>query len=83
MIKAIFWIFVSVLVCIFSGVIMGFVKLFEVAPLWLSLTSLCVFILLIATLVILVLKFIDVVCQKLKAFVDGLPKWIKKLLGIK
>lgn len=90
MLKAIFGVAIALLVCVLGGVVMGFVKLFEIAPLWLSITSLSVFILLIVALVLMVLKFIadvkewlDSVLARLKAFVDGLPKWLKKLLGIK
>lgn len=83
MIKAIFWLFIVNVVCVLGGVVMGFVKLFEIAPLWLSITSLSVFILLIVALVLLVLAFFDEVAKRIKAFIDGLPKWLKKLLGIK
>lgn len=83
MIKAIFWLFVADVVCVLGGVCMGFLKLFEIAPLWLSITGLCVFVLLIVALVLLILAFFDEVVKRVKAFIDGIPKWIKKLLGIK
>lgn len=90
MVKGIIGVAIALLVCVLGGVVMGFVKLFEITPLWLSITSLSVFILLIVALVLMVLKFIsdvkiwlDSVLARLKAFVDGLPKWLKKLLGIK
>ena len=83
MIKTIFWLFIVNVVCVLSGVVMGFVKLFEISPLWLSITSLCVFVVLVLALVLLVLKFLDEIIKKVKVFIDGLPKWLKKLLGIK
>lgn len=83
MIKAIFWLFVVNVVCVCSGVVMGFVKLFEISPLWLSITSLCVFVVLVLALGFLVLKFFDEIIKRVKVFIDGLPKWVKKLLGIK
>lgn len=90
MIKAIFGVAIALLVCVLGGLVLGFCKLWEIAPLWLSITGLSVFILLIVALVLMVLKFIsdlkvwlDSVLARLKAFVDGLPKWLKKLLGIK
>lgn len=90
MIKGIIGVAIALLVCVLGGLVLGFWKLWEIAPIWLSITGLSVFILLIVALVLMVLKFIsdlkvwlDSVLARLKAFVDGLPKWVKKLLGIK
>lgn len=90
MIKGIIGVAIALLVCVLGGLVLGFWKLWEIAPLWLSITSLSVFVLLIVALVLMVLKFIsdlkvwlDSALARLKAFVDGLPKWVKKLLGIK
>lgn len=83
MIKAIFWLFVSFLVCILGGLCLGFWKLWDITPLWLWVTSLCVFIAIVVALVLLVLAFFEEVTKRIKAFIDGLPKWLKKLLGIK
>lgn len=83
MIKAIFWLFISLLACLIGGLVLGFWKLWEIAPLWLSITSLCVFILLVVALVLLVLAFFDEVAKRVKEFLYKLPKWLKKLLGIK
>lgn len=90
MIKGIIGVAIALLVCVLGGLVLGFWKLWQIAPLWLSITGLSVFILLIVALVLMVLKFIsdlkvclDSVLARLKAFVDGLPKWVKKLLGIK
>lgn len=90
MIKGIIGVAIALLVCVLGGLVLGFWKLWEIAPLWISITGLSVFILLIVALVLMVLKFIsdlkvwlDSVLARLKAFVDGLPKWVKKLLGIK
>lgn len=90
MIKGIIGVAIVLLVCVLGGLVLGFWKLWEIAPLWLSITGLSVFILLIVALVLMVLKLIadvkawlDSVLARLKAFVDGLPKWVKKLLGIK
>lgn len=90
MIKGIIGLAIALLVCVVGGLVLGFWKLWDIAPLWLSITSLSVFVLLIVALVLMVLKFIsdlkvwlDSALARLKAFVDGLPKWVKKLLGIK
>lgn len=90
MIKGIIGVAIALLVCVLGGLVLGFWKLWEIAPIWISITGLSVFILLIVALVLMVLKFIadlkvwlDSVLARLKAFVDGLPKWVKKLLGIK
>lgn len=90
MIKGIIGVAIALLVCVVGGLVLGFWKLWDIAPLWLSITSLSVFVVLIVALVLMVLKLIadvkiwlDSVLARLKAFIDGLPKWLKKLLGIK
>lgn len=90
MIKAIIGIAISLLVCVLGGLVLGFWKLWDIAPLWLSISSLVVFVSLIVALVLMIVKlladvkaWLNEVFAKLKAFVDGLPKWVKKLLGIK
>lgn len=90
MIKAIIGVAISLLVCVLGGLVLGFWKLWDIAPLWLSISSLAVFVLLIVAFALMVVKlladvkaWLNEVFAKLKAFVDGLPKWVKKLLGIK
>lgn len=90
MIKTIIGVAISLLVCVLGGLVLGFWKLWDIAPLWLSISSLVVFVLLIVALVLMILKllaevkaWLNDVFAKIKAFVDGLPNWVKKLLGIK
>lgn len=90
MIKAIIGVAISLLVCVLGGLVLGFWKLWDITPLWLSISSLVVFVLLIVALVLMILKllaevkaWLNDVFAKIKAFVDGLPNWVKKLLGIK
>lgn len=90
MIKAIIGVAITLLICILGGLVLGFWKLFEIAPFWLSITSLSVFAVLVIVLAVLIVKLIaDVKAwiksleEKLTAWVAGLPSWVKKLLGIK
>lgn len=90
MLRALLGLFIALLVLDIAGVAMGFWKLYEIVPFWLFITSISVFGLLIVIIAVLVCKVIlDLkawlieMIDKIKAFVDKLPKWLKKLLGIK
>lgn len=82
MIKAIVGLSISLLACALGGLVLGFWKLYDIAPLWLFIISLCVFGGIVIAQVVLILRFISILKKEfeyvvlaIKDFMD----WLKSL----
>ena len=83
--RALFWLFVTIVVLSFVGVGLGFWKLYDLTGVW-FLVGLAVYIILVLALVVMVVKlltdldkFLKELKAKLEAFMD---KWGSKLVKI-
>lgn len=84
--KYIVGLFIILLMMTIAGVVMGFVYLFNIAPLWLSIVSLIIFM---STLIALIVLLYEFVCKivfdirkKIKETKDAIKKAIEALKSL-
>lgn len=90
MVKCLFWTFILFVLFCLMQISFGMYCDYIVFGIWSLTSSIFIFVALLLALVVMTMHCIDElkskiekIAKKIKAWIDGLPPFIKKLLGIK